>query len=87
MHLITPHLKRKYEIKFLNKPLRQGIAKILKIDITLNKKFEREYLDRRQRCALCTRKEDKKIQEGCSSCKRPICDKHRLFFCPDCAGL
>ncbi|CAB0039072.1 unnamed protein product, partial [Trichogramma brassicae] len=38
-------------------------------------------LDSPQRCANCTRKEDKKSRKCCASCQRPICSNHSYILC------
>ncbi|XP_032671956.1 piggyBac transposable element-derived protein 4-like [Odontomachus brunneus] len=86
LHLVTPFLTERYATSTLRKDLKLAIAGILKKDVHSDQPYKRLQLTLRQRCAFCTRKEDKKTREACASCKRPICDNHRILFCNDCAG-
>ena len=87
LHLVTPFLKKRYEMVTIRKDLKLAIAGIIKKDVQSYQAYERSQLPKRQRCAFCTRKEDKKTKEGCAVCERPICDHHRIMFCKDCVGL
>lgn len=82
--MITPHLTKRYQLPTLRRDIKCGIAAILGKEIQKDT-FERVRLPSRQRCALCTRKEDKKTYEACCVCELPICDKHRLHVCHSCA--
>ncbi|KAL6257875.1 hypothetical protein P5V15_011473 [Pogonomyrmex californicus] len=79
LYLVTPFLTERYATPTLCRDLKLGIAGILGKDVHCDEAYERIQLPSRQRCAYCTRKDDKKTKEACSSCRQPICD-HRLFF-------
>lgn len=86
VHLVTPYLEYRYTISTLRKDLRVGIASILKKDVATEKSLEHIELPQAMRCALCSRKEDRKTRKGCSSCHRPVCNEHSFPLCNDCVN-
>lgn len=87
LHLVTPYLERRYETITLRKDIRIGIAAILKKDNLPDKPIKRIELLSQQRCALCSRQNDKKTKKGCSVCYRPVCAHHGLPICTECCGI
>ncbi|KAL3265898.1 hypothetical protein HHI36_010088 [Cryptolaemus montrouzieri] len=72
----------------LRRDLKLGIAGILGLDVHKGEgEYERVKLPKRMRCADCSRKTDRKTNEGCVSCECPICEVHRLMFCKTCTGM
>ncbi|KAL7292612.1 hypothetical protein TKK_0013742 [Trichogramma kaykai] len=86
LFLVKPYLERRYATVTLRLDIRLGIAGILNKDVKGSNSLINVDLDAPQRCVSYTRKEDRKIRKGCSSCKRPICSYHRFILCNDCSG-
>ena len=88
LYLIRPYLLKKYnDTVTLRRDLKVGIAAILGLDVYKEGGYERVKFPKRLRCADCSRNTDKKTNEDCASCQRPICDDHRLMFCKTCSGM
>lgn len=85
MHLVTPHLQRRYAVVTLRRDIRHGIEGILKLDVQGSHRLKNIELQRCQRCVNCTRHEDRKTRKGCASCERPICNSHSFLICNDCS--
>ncbi|KAK0159471.1 hypothetical protein PV327_011101 [Microctonus hyperodae] len=84
----APYLLKKYNNTVtLRRDLKVDIAEILGLDVHSERGYERVKLPKRLRCADCSRKTDKKTNEGCANCLRSICDDHRLIFCKTCSGM
>ncbi|CAB0042935.1 unnamed protein product [Trichogramma brassicae] len=67
------------QIRFIAKFLLTLVA--CKIFATFMDSLYNLTLDSPQRCANCTRKEDKKSRKCCASCQRPICSNHSYILC------
>lgn len=88
LYLIKPYLLKKYnDTVTLRRDLKVGIAGILGLDVHKEEVYERVKLPKRMRCVECSRQSDRKTNEGCASCQRPVCDDHRLIFCKTCSGM
>lgn len=85
MHLVKPFLERRLKEESLRSYLRSGISSILGM-VSEPVEEERVHLAQRQRCLLCTRGKDRKTSMQCPSCRRPMCDNHRMLLCIDCGG-
>lgn len=90
-HLVTPHLIDRSKIKQLRSDVKTGIIGMLSEEPfeEYNGEFRKEKitLPKRVRCALCTRKEDRKTTQTCICCQLPICEKHSVLVCEKCYGL
>ncbi|EFN81797.1 hypothetical protein EAI_04159, partial [Harpegnathos saltator] len=84
LHLITPYLRSRINNPSLCRDLRIAIGAILDIDEVESKGEERPYLPVKTRCGLCERKTDRKTKELCPSCRRPMCNTHRVYMCVEC---
>ena len=84
MHLIKPQLLERLKTPNLPVSLRKGFETILGIKCPLAPNDERPNLKKRLRCGLCNYKQDRKTNNQCPSCKRPMCDTHRVYMCNDC---
>ena len=85
MHLIKPQLHERLKSPKLRINLRKSIETILGINCPRAPNDERPHLKKRLRCGLFSFKQDRKTNNQCPSCKRPMCDKHRAYMCNDCA--
>jgi len=85
MHLVTPFLQRRIMEPCLRASIRIGINTILNQNVEPHVE-ERVELTHRKRCGICKKGRDRKTKHQCPSCERPMCDKHRAYFCVDCAG-
>ncbi|XP_033218329.1 uncharacterized protein LOC117173796 [Belonocnema kinseyi] len=84
-HLITPYMRQRLEINTLRIDLRRGIGMILGLSPDDMLEEERPKLLKRARCASCPSSKDKKTQMQYPSCKRPMCDDHRIYLCNEAA--
>lgn len=87
LNWIMPYLRSRISNPSLRKDLRIAIGAILDIDGVEGKGEERPYLPVKARCGLCERKTDRKTKELCPSCRRPMCDTHRVYMCVECGGI
>jgi len=86
--LVEPQLKRRINQITVRRPIRIGIVEILGDDAPekdLPTEEPAEKLEKRVRCYLCERNEDKKTNIKCAECHRPTCPAHRVLLCKDCA--
>jgi len=75
-HLVTdPYLSvsERYQTITLRRELKLAIADILKKEID----YQRLQLPKRQRCG--SRKKNKKTDEACAMCERPVCGNHHTL--------
>ncbi|KAL1513769.1 hypothetical protein ABEB36_003135 [Hypothenemus hampei] len=85
-YLIVPYLQIRQTCPSLRFDIKIGISGILDSDKELAQPSNRTYLKKRKRCTLCKATTDRKTREVCMACDQPMCDKHRAFYCINCAG-
>lgn len=85
-NLVKPSLQERLTNVHIRKDIVYGIRAMLGSEQVPEAGSGAISLERRVRCALCGRNEDKKTTTACCSCVRPMCQNHRSGFCVDCAG-
>ena len=84
-HLVTPHLQERYSMSSIRINIKKNIADFLGIDVKSTTNNNHERLTLPLRCGLCNnRQSDKKTRQVCQSCRRPMCDTHRMYVCVEC---
>lgn len=83
LQLAEPHMKRRLESN-LPQQLAGNIRAILNVPEEVPSGEPPTKLKKQARCALCPRKNDKKVKIFCSKCKRPACPEHRVEICLNC---
>lgn len=83
LSLVKPFLQSRLDRGNLRRSLRVMICSILGIALQEERPVapgERKM----RRCSICPRSRDKKTKHVCTSCRRPICDDHRVEICCEC---
>ncbi|CAH1985576.1 unnamed protein product [Acanthoscelides obtectus] len=83
--LAEPYLNvRLYNFR-LPRELRIGISRVLNKALPQEERGELSNQgQKRKRCGICDRKNDKKTKMSCSKCSRPMCGDCRAYVCKNC---
>lgn len=86
LHLTKPLLQSRLNNPLVRTSIRIGIKTILNVNAPQITHTDRPTFPKKLRCQLCPRKVDKKSRMQCPSCKRVMCENHRVYLCNSCGG-
>lgn len=84
IELIKPHALRRTSILSLPKNVRQSAQKVSRGRKPCVNAAQNPAPRKKQRCSVCPRSKDIKINTYCESCKSPMCIKHMKHVCEPC---
>lgn len=85
-NLVKPSLQERLTNVHIRKDILFAIRAMLGVEQAPEPANKAVSLEKRVRCLICSRNEDKKTTVACCSCLRPMCQNHRSGLCVDCAG-
>ena len=82
--LAEPYLNARLCNSRIPRELRLNIGRILKKPLPMEEKEDANPNQKRKRCGICVRSNDKKTKMSCSKCLKPMCGDCRANVCKNC---
>nr|CAH7739588.1 unnamed protein product [Callosobruchus chinensis] len=81
--LAEPYLNIRLYNSRIPRELRLNIGRVLNKQLPIEESRSIQN-QKRRRCGICERKNDKKTKISCNKCERPMCGDCRAYICKNC---